>query len=44
LVSESQPAGTYEVRWDASNFASGIYLYRLQAGGNVETRKMLLIQ
>lgn len=32
LVSESQPAGTYEVQWDASDFASGQYIYRLENG------------
>jgi hypothetical protein len=32
LVSQKQPAGTYSVQWDASGFASGVYLYRLEAG------------
>jgi hypothetical protein len=32
------------VDWDASNLASGVYLYRLQAGGYVETRKMVLMR
>ena len=48
LVDEIQQAGIHKVRWDASNFASGIYLYRLQAGpeasGFVRTRKMLLLK
>ena len=37
-------AGSHRVTWDASNFASGIYLYRLQAGDFVQTRKMVLLK
>jgi len=32
LVNKKQPAGRYEVEWDASNYSSGVYLYRLSAG------------
>jgi hypothetical protein len=34
----------YVVRYDAAGTASGIYLYRLTAGGRVLTRKMLLMK
>ena len=48
LVDQQQQAGAYKVEWDASNFASGIYFYRLQAGppagGFVQTKKMLLLK
>jgi len=44
LVSERQPAGTYTVKWDASNMASGVYLYRLQAGQSIKTNKMVLLR
>jgi hypothetical protein len=44
LVNEVKQPGTYEVTWDAGGFSSGVYLYRLQAGGFVETRKLLLIR
>jgi hypothetical protein len=44
LVSERQAAGTYRVHWDASGFASGVYLYRLHAGNYVETKKMVLVR
>jgi len=44
LVNEEKPAGSYEVDFDAANLSSGIYLYKLQAGAFVETKKMLLIK
>ena len=44
LVNESQAAGYYEVNWDASDFTSGIYFYRLTAGNFVETKKMVLMK
>jgi hypothetical protein len=44
LVSDRLTAGNYNYKWDASNMASGIYLYRLEAGGYVETRKILLMR
>jgi hypothetical protein len=44
LVSERLSTGSYSYEWDASNLASGIYLYRLQAGDYVETRKMVLMR
>ncbi|UCF65754.1 MAG: T9SS type A sorting domain-containing protein [bacterium] len=52
LVSDRLSAGSYSYEWDASNLASGIYLYRLQAGdpsqsagqGYFETRKMILMR
>ena len=36
--------GTYEAEWDASNYASGIYYYRLSAGDFSETKKMILLK
>ncbi|MBC8044684.1 MAG: T9SS type A sorting domain-containing protein [Rhizobacter sp.] len=42
LVNERQGAGVYEAKFDASKLSSGMYLYRLQAGSNVETKKMML--
>ena len=48
LVDKEKPAGTHTVKWNASNVASGIYFYRLQAGppagGFVQTRKMVLLK
>jgi hypothetical protein len=37
-------AGTHHVTFDASRLASGIYLYRLESGGEMLNRKMLLVR
>jgi hypothetical protein len=47
VVSDRLNAGSYTYEWDASRsagIASGVYLYRLQAGDFVETRKMVLMR
>ena len=44
LVSSELPAGYHSFTWDASNFSSGIYFYRLTAGPYNETRKLVLIK
>jgi hypothetical protein len=44
LVAGMQPAGDRTVEWNASRHPSGIYFYRLEVGGFVETRKMILIK
>jgi len=44
LVEESKNPGSYTVRFDARGFASGVYLYRLEAGSFSLVRKMVLLQ
>ena len=50
LVAEHQNAGRYVLEWDATNdsgysLSSGMYFYRLQAGGEFhEVKKMLLLK
>ncbi len=39
-----QEAGYHEAQFDGSELASGIYLYRLQAGDFVQTRRLVLIR
>lgn len=43
LLEGQKSAGTYEVTFDGRRFNSGVYFYRLEAGGLRETRKMLLL-
>jgi hypothetical protein len=43
LVNGVRPAGSYEVTWTPRNRVSGIYFCRLEAGGRVETRKLILM-
>jgi len=49
LVNTRQAAGSHEIVWDATNnlgeaVSSGIYLYQLQAGDFVQSRKMVLLK
>ena len=44
LVAGEQKAGHHEVKFDAGGMASGVYLYRLEAGDFVGAKKMLLVK
>jgi len=44
LVDEQKQPGEYTATWDAHGMASGVYFYRLIAGGACETKKMLLLR
>jgi len=44
LASGEMNAGTYSIQWDATGQPSGMYFYRLQAGGFTETRKLVLLR
>lgn len=44
LVSQKQAAGNYTVEFDASNFTSGVYFYKLETENFTDTKRMILLK
>jgi len=44
LINEEQSAGIHRINFTAGDLSSGIYLYRIQAGSQVITKKMILMR
>jgi Secretion system C-terminal sorting domain len=44
LVNQIKQSGNYEVKFDASNLSSGVYLYKIISGNYLETKKMVLLK
>lgn len=44
LVNEEKLPGYYEVKYDAMNYPSGVYFYRIQAGSFSQTKKFILVK
>ncbi|MGB5849707.1 MAG: T9SS type A sorting domain-containing protein [Ignavibacteriaceae bacterium] len=44
LVSETKPAGSYEIVFDASYIPSGVYFYTLTSGELISSKKMMLVK
>ncbi|MGA2669055.1 MAG: SBBP repeat-containing protein [Ignavibacteria bacterium] len=44
LINEQLKPGTYEAEWDASNYPSGVYFYKLITDNYNEARKMVLVK
>ena len=44
LVNSVMDAGNYQITFDGNGLASGMYVYRIQAGSFIETKKMTLMK
>jgi hypothetical protein len=44
VLNEKLNAGVHQVEWNASDFTSGIYFYRLQTRNFADTKKLILIK
>jgi hypothetical protein len=44
LVNENLKSGKYEIKWNAENYASGVYYYQMTEDNFVQTRKMILLK
>ncbi|MBD3226491.1 MAG: DUF4185 domain-containing protein [Caldithrix sp.] len=44
LIDGKQRAGLHEASWNANGLSSGVYFYRLKAGRNTQTRKLILMK
>jgi len=44
LVDQQMQPGSYEVEWDAGNYPSGVYFYKLESGSFSESKKLVLIK
>ena len=44
LVNEEKLAGKYEVNFNASSLASGVYIYKIQSGSFINSKKMILLK
>ncbi len=44
LLNEEKVAGKYEINFNASSLASGVYIYKIQAGSFINSKKMILLK
>ncbi len=44
LLNENKEIGNYNVTWNADNYSSGIYFYRFESNGFVDTKKCILMK
>lgn len=44
LINEKLEPGRYEIKWDGTNYSSGVYFYKITAGSFSETKKMMLVK
>ncbi|MFH1214046.1 MAG: T9SS type A sorting domain-containing protein, partial [Candidatus Neomarinimicrobiota bacterium] len=43
-VAKHLPAGSYQINFDASHLAGGMYFYKLESAGQINVRKMMLLK
>jgi hypothetical protein len=43
-INQEMKPGHYEVEWDGSNYASGVYFYKLMVGNFTDVKKMVLLK
>ncbi|MCF8242933.1 MAG: T9SS type A sorting domain-containing protein [Melioribacteraceae bacterium] len=44
LLNKNLEPGTYEIEFDGSDFASGVYFYQLRSGEFIDTKKFVLLK
>jgi len=44
LVNDYMERGIYNITWDASNFSAGEYIYKIEAGNFIDSKKMILVK
>lgn len=44
LINQQMQPGSYSVDWDATNYPSGVYFYRLESGDFSESKRMVLVK
>jgi hypothetical protein len=44
LVNEIKQSGVHEINFDASEYSTGIYLYRMTVNNFTQTRKMIVLK
>jgi len=44
LISEKKPAGKYEIKFNATGLASGMYIYKLTSGNYSSAKKLMLMR
>lgn len=44
IMNQDLQTGKYKIEWNAGNYTSGVYFYRLETAGFTETKKMILLR
>jgi hypothetical protein len=44
LINENMDKGSYNINFDATGLATGVYIYRLEANGLMFSKKMMFVK